>query len=89
MRRRSLLNTDTLLGKTATLRHPAPALAWAGRVSLVIVASVGIGALAGCAGERPQSVTTRGLDTGITSSNGGAMRASGNTLNQGVTTRVP
>ena len=29
---------------------------------------------AGCANEKPQSVTTPGLDTGITASSGGAMQ---------------
>ena len=45
-------------------------------------------ALVGCAGERPQSATTPGLDTGITSSNGGGTRALANQPNVGVTTRV-
>ena len=33
------------------------------------------------AAERPQSATTAGLDTGITSSNGGGQRALGNNQN--------
>lgn len=50
-------------------------------------------ALAACtsaerAAEKPQSTTSPGLDTGITSNNGGGQRALGNNLNQGVTTRV-
>ncbi len=36
--------------------------------------------------ERPQSVTTPGLETGITSNNGGGQRALGNTVGVGVTT---
>jgi hypothetical protein len=44
--------------------------------------------LVGCAGERPQSTTTPGLETGITSSNGGGTRALGNQPGAGVTTRV-
>ncbi len=48
-------------------------------------------ALAACtpaerAAERPQSVTTPGLDTGITSNNGGGQRALGNNVGVGVTT---
>ncbi len=38
--------------------------------------------------ERPQSTRTPGLETGITSDSGGGTRALGNTLNEGVTTRV-
>ncbi len=45
-------------------------------------------ALLGCAGERPQSTTTPGLETGITSNNGGGQRALGNQPNVGITTRV-
>lgn len=85
----SKLNNNVSPGKEAVQLHRAPGMARLGGLSLAIAASACVAALAGCAGERPQSVTTRGLDTGITSSNGGAMRASGNTLNQGVTTRVP
>ncbi len=44
--------------------------------------------LAGCAYERPQSTTTPGLETGITSNNGGGARSLGNQPNVGVTTRV-
>lgn len=36
--------------------------------------------------ERPQSVTSPGLDTGITSNNGGGQRALGNNVGVGVTT---
>ena len=48
-------------------------------------------ALAACtpaerAAERPQSTTTPGLDTGITSNNGGGQRALGNNGNVGITT---
>ena len=34
--------------------------------------------------ERPESVTTPGLDTGITSNNGGGQKALGNTVGVGV-----
>ncbi len=44
--------------------------------------------LAACAGERPQSTTTPGLNTGITNNNGGGQRALGNTGNVGITTQV-
>lgn len=44
--------------------------------------------LAACAGERPQSTVSPGLESGITSSNGGGARALGNQPNVGVTTRV-
>ena len=36
--------------------------------------------------ERPQSTTTPGLETGITSNNGGGQRALGNTVDVGVST---
>ena len=36
--------------------------------------------------ERPQSTTTPGLETGITSNNGGGQRALDNNVNVGVTT---
>jgi hypothetical protein len=36
--------------------------------------------------ERPQTVTTPGLDTGITSNNGGGQKALGNNVGVGVTT---
>lgn len=36
--------------------------------------------------ERPQSTTTPGLETGITSENGGGQRALDNTVGVGVTT---
>ena len=36
--------------------------------------------------ERPESVTTPGLDTGITSNNGGGQKALGNNVGVGVTT---
>lgn len=36
--------------------------------------------------ERPQSTTTPGLETGITSNNGGGQRALGNNVGVGVTT---
>jgi len=45
-------------------------------------------ALMGCAGERPQSTTTPGLETGITSSNGGGQRALGNQVNESITVRT-
>ena len=45
-------------------------------------------ALGACAGERPQSTFTPGLDTGITASDGGGTRALGNQPNVGITTRV-
>ena len=44
--------------------------------------------LTACAEERPQSTFTKGLDTGITASDGGGMRALGNQPNATVTTRV-
>ncbi len=74
-------------GKAATLR-PA-------RVDVlrtfgvpVLVMALACAALLGCAGERPQSTTTPGLETGITSNSGGGQRAMGNQPNVGVTTRV-
>jgi hypothetical protein len=74
-------------GKAATLR-PA-------RVDVlrifgvpVLVMALACAVLLGCAGERPQSATTPGLETGITSNNGGGERALGNQPNVGVTTRV-
>lgn len=39
-----------------------------------------------CAGERPQSTYTPGLESGITSSNGGGMRQLGGILDTGVAT---
>ncbi len=36
--------------------------------------------------ERPESVTTPGLDTGITGNNGGGQKALGNNVGVGVTT---
>jgi hypothetical protein len=45
-------------------------------------------ALMGCAGERPQSTTTPGLETGITSNNGGGQRALGNQVNESITVRT-
>ena len=46
------------------------------------------GLAAACAYERPQSTVSPNLESGITSQNGGGTRALGNTLNEGVTTRV-
>jgi len=69
--------------------YATPALIRAAGLSLAIAASACVAALAGCAGERPQSTVSPGLDSGITSSNGGGMRTTGNLLNQGVTTKVP
>lgn len=46
---------------------------------------LGLGA---CAYERPQSTFTRGLDTGITSSDGGGTRALGDQPRIGVSTPV-
>ena len=48
-------------------------------------------ALAACtraerAAERPQSTTSPGLDTGVTSNNGGGQRTLDNTMGIGVTT---
>lgn len=54
----------------------------------VIAVAFACTALLGCAGERPQSTTTPGLETGITSNNGGGTRALGNQPNVGITTRV-
>jgi len=53
-----------------------------------IAVALACAALLGCAGERPQSVTTPGLETGITSNNGGGPRALGNQPDIGITTRV-
>ena len=58
-----------------------------------MVFTLACAALAACtpaerAAEKPQTTTTPGLDTGITANNGGGQRTLGNTLNQGVTTRV-
>ena len=53
-----------------------------------IAMALACAALLGCAGERPQSTTTSGLETGITSSNGGGTRTLGNQPNVGITTRV-
>lgn len=53
-----------------------------------IAVALACAALLGCAGERPQSARTPGLETGITSNNGGGERALGNQPNVGVTTRV-
>lgn len=55
--------------------------------SRLIGAAVAFGSLltiAGCAAEKPQSTVSRGLESGITSSNGGAM---GNSRDSLVTTR--
>ena len=39
-----------------------------------VLIACGVGAtLGGCAQEQPQSTVTRGLDSGVTSSNGGGM----------------
>jgi len=54
----------------------------------VIAVALACAALLGCAGERPQSTTTPGLETGITSNNGGGQRALGNQPNVGIATRV-
>jgi len=54
----------------------------------VLAVALACAALLGCAGERPQSATTPGLETGITSNNGGGERALGNQPNIGITTRV-
>jgi len=74
---------------TARQGCATPVLMRAGGLSLAIAASACVAALAGCASERPQSTVSPGLDSGVTSSNGGGMRATGNVLNQGVTTKVP
>ena len=44
--------------------------------------------LAACADARPDPVVSPRLDSGITSSNGGGMRALGNQPNIGITTRT-
>lgn len=44
--------------------------------------------VAACADARPDPVASPRLDSGITSSNGGGVRALGNDPNVGVTTRV-
>ena len=44
--------------------------------------------LAACADERPNTIVSPRLDSGITSSNGGGTRALGDQPNMGVTTRV-
>lgn len=58
--------------------------------NLAALALAGL-ALAACTpaerrAERPQSVTTPGLETGITANNGGGQRALDNTVGMGVTT---
>ncbi len=73
---------------TAVQGYATPALMRAGGLSLAIAASACVVALAGCASERPQSTVSPALESGITSSNGGGMRATGNVLNEGVTTKV-
>lgn len=74
-------------GKAAVLRKVR-----AGRSRIawlpVTVAALACAPLLGCAYERPQSTTTPGLETGITSSNGGGTRTLGNQPNIGITTRV-
>lgn len=55
------------------------------RAAVLALTCAGLGA---CAGERPQSTVSPGLDSGVTSSNGGGTRALGNQPNVGVTTRV-
>ncbi len=54
------------------------------RVITLVLASL----LAACASARPDPVIPPGLDSGITSNNGGGTRALGNQPNVGVTTRV-
>ncbi len=53
-----------------------------------IAALVLAGLLAACANVRPDPVASPKLDSGITSSSGGGMRALGNDPDVGVTTRV-
>lgn len=66
--------------KNATVRALAPT-----RAGLVVMASSLIClALASCAADRPQSTFTKGMDTGITSSDGGSTRALGNNPNVGI-----
>lgn len=74
-------------GKATALR---PAWADASRTigPPAIAIALACAALLGCAGERPQSATTPGLETGITSSNGGGTRALANQPDVGVTTRI-
>ncbi len=74
-------------GKAATSR---PAQADVSRIFglSVIAVALACAALLGCAGERPQSTTTPGLETGITSNNGGGQRALSNQPNVGITTRI-
>ena len=81
------LHTTPASGKTAT--------AWPARTGgsrsfgpPIVAVALACAALLGCAGERPQSTTTPGLETGITSNNGGGQRALGNQPNVGFTTRV-
>lgn len=54
------------------------------RAAAVLLAAL----LAACAGERPDTIVSPRLDSGITSSDGGGTRALGNQPNVGVTTRV-
>ncbi len=54
----------------------------------VLAVALACAALMGCAGELPQSTTTPGLETGITSSNGGGQRALGNQVNESITFRT-
>lgn len=46
------------------------------------------GGLMACAETRPSPVVSPGLESGVTSNNGGGQRALNNNQNQGVTTRV-
>lgn len=48
-----------------------------GRILSVALMSCGIAiGVVGCAAERPQSTVSRGVDSGVTSSNGGGMAPS-------------
>ncbi len=48
-----------------------------GRIlGVALMSSVIAVGVVGCAAERPQSTVTRGLDSGVTSSNGGGMAPS-------------
>lgn len=70
--------------KNLTLAALCPTRAWL----FVFASALLCLGLAACADERPQSTFTKGLDTGITSSDGGGTRTLANQPNVGVTTRV-
>ena len=81
--------------RSATLTFGKAATSWPAWADMmntsklpIIAVALACAALLGCAAERPQSTTTPGLETGITSSNGGGQRTLGNQPSIGVTTGV-